>query len=175
MLAAGLWLSSGLVITTGAVRAQETTDDTASLAEVASPTELSPVVDDQAAAAPVVEVAAPTPIPTPAPAPAPAPAPDPAPSPSPLPAAPAAAGKVAAVIVDNRFQPVTLELGVGTTVTWTNAGNNLHTLTSTDALFDSGALMAGQSFSYTCDKPGTYQLICRQHGLNGMTARVVVQ
>jgi plastocyanin len=126
-LAAGLWLSSGLALTTGAARAQETTDDTASASDV-----------------------------------------------SPQPAAPAAAANVAAVVVDNRFQPTSLELGVGTSVTWTNAGSNLHTLSSLDGLFDSGALMSGQSFTYTFDKPGTYQLICRQHGLNGMTARVVV-
>jgi plastocyanin len=148
---------------------------------------------EQTAAAPVMEVqldqpvldplpsAAPTPLPTLAPTPAPnaAPAPDqaaPAAPTAPAPGAPvAAAANVAAVVVDNRFDPKALTIAVGSTVTWTNNGNNIHTLTSSDGLFDSGGLLGGQSFSFKFDKAGTYRLICRQHGLNGMGAQVIVQ
>jgi plastocyanin len=94
---------------------------------------------------------------------------------TPVAPAPAATTSVAATVVDNRFQPATLSIGVGTTVTWTNAGTNLHTLTSPDGLFESGVLQPGQTFSYTFSQPGTYQLICRQHRLNGMAAKVIVQ
>ena len=64
---------------------------------------------------------------------------------------------------------------VGSTVTWTNNGNNIHTLTSADGLFDSGGLLGGQSFSFSSIRQGAYRLICRQHGLNGMAAQVIVQ
>jgi len=78
-------------------------------------------------------------------------------------------------VVDNRFQPNSLSISVGSTVTWTNNGNNIHTLTSPDGLFDSGGLIGGQSFSFTFDKAGTFRLICRQHGLNGMAGQITVQ
>ena len=135
---------------------------------------------EETAAAPAMEVqldqpvidavptVAPTPLPTPAPTPVPTVAPAPAPSTAP-------AGNVAATVVDNRFEPKELTIAVGSTVTWTNNGNNIHTLTSADGLFDSGGLLGGQTFSFKFDKAGTYRLICRQHGLNGMAAQVIVQ
>ena len=110
---------------------------------------------------------APTPLPTLAATLAPAPSAQSAPSSAPA--------KVTASLVDNRFQPTSLTVAVGSTVTWTNNGNNIHALTSTDGLFDSGALGGGQSFSFTFDKAGTYRLLCRQHSLNGMAGQLVVQ
>ena len=92
---------------------------------------------------------------------------------APVPAA--AAARIAATVIDNRFQPGALTVAVGSTVTWTNNGNNMHTLTSTDGLFDSGGLLGGQAFNFTFDKAGTYRLLCRQHGLNGMFGQVVVE
>lgn len=89
--------------------------------------------------------------------------------------APATSNKLAVAVVDNRFQPNALTIAPGTTVTWTNNGFNIHTLTSTDAGFDSGGLVGGASFTFTFDKSGTYRLICRQHGLNGMAGQVIVQ
>jgi plastocyanin len=97
------------------------------------------------------------------------------PSPAPAPVAAPAVGKIAATVIDNRFQPSALTIGVGSTVTWTNNGNNIHTLSSFDGLFDSGGLLGGQSFSFTFEKPCTHRLICRQHGLNGMAGQVVVE
>jgi plastocyanin len=126
-----------------------------------------PALDAPADAAPAES--APRPLPSPTAPPTLAPGPAPAPAAAPL------AGKVAATVVDNRFQPNALTIGVGSTVTWTNNGNNIHTLSSFDGQFDSGGLLGGQSFSFTFDKPGTYRLICRQHGLNGMAGQVVVQ
>jgi plastocyanin len=166
-LAAGLWLSTALSL--GPVHAQEAVatdapaDDTS---QVMADQPAAPMID----ATPAGEVAPPVAPPAP-----PAEVP-PAASPTVAPAAPApGATSVAATVVDNRFQPATLSIGVGTTVTWTNAGTNLHTLTSADGLFESGALQPGQTFSYTFSQPGTFQLICRQHRLNGMAAKVIVQ
>src|SRR5437868_1305618 len=51
----------------------------------------------------------------------------PTPSASPT-AAPATAGRLAATVIDNRFQPNSLSVAVGTTVTWTNQGSNTHGL-----------------------------------------------
>jgi plastocyanin len=129
-----------------------------------------PLVLEVALDQPVV-VEATSPTPTPMPTASPEPTPTQAPSPIALPAA----AKVAATVIDNRFQPNALNVAIGSTVTWTNNGNNIHTLTSTDGLFDSGGLLGGQSFSFTFSKAGTYRLICRQHGLNGMASSVVVQ
>jgi plastocyanin len=126
-------------------------------------------VVEPAAAAPAIEVAQPNPAATATPLPISTP------TPAATPTAAPAAGPVAATLVDNRFQPSALTVAPGTTVTWTNNGFNLHTLTSPDGLFDSGALAGGQSFSYTFQKAGTFVVICRQHVLNGMTGRITVQ
>jgi len=99
----------------------------------------------------------------------------PLPAPTAPTSAPVLGNKIAAAVVDNRFQPNSLSISVGSTVTWTNNGNNIHTLTSPDGLFDSGGLIGGQSFSFTFDKAGTFRLICRQHGLNGMAGQITVQ
>lgn len=173
-LAVGLWLSTGLAAS--GARAQEATDDPAAAPDAADVSVADtvdvpapPVVVDPA---PMDPAPAASDVPTPAPTPA---VPLPTPGPTATQPAPAGPAKLAATLLDNRFAPSALNLAVGSTVTWTNDGINLHTLTSTDGLFDSGALMAGQSYSYTFAKPGTYQLICRQHALSGMAAKVVVQ
>lgn len=56
------------------------------------------------------------------------------------------------------YEPETITVPVGTTVSWNNTTRDYHTVTSDDNLFDS-RLGGGQSFSYTFDKPGifTYQ------------------
>jgi plastocyanin len=123
----------------------------------------------------VIEVAFDQPVTVEAPVPTPMPVLTQTPAPSPTAAPAAAATKVAAAVIDNRFQPNALNIAVGSTVTWTNNGNNIHTLTSAEGLFDSGGLLGGQSFSFTFQKAGTYRLICRQHGLNGMAGSVIVQ
>ena len=44
-----------------------------------------------------------------------------------------------------------------------------------DGSFESGSITPGKAFTYTFTKPGTYQFLCRQHFLNGMSGTVVVQ
>lgn len=78
-------------------------------------------------------------------------------------------------MLDDRFVPSRLTLKVGDTVTWRNAGDNLHTSTALDASWDSGSLEHGQSFSYTFTRPGTYAYICRVHLLQNMRGVIVVE
>ncbi len=92
------------------------------------------------------------------------------PEPQPAPAD----GAVAADIVDNRFEPPRLTVTVGTTVTWTNHGNNAHTVTALDGSWDSGTLLSGDQFRHTFTAAGTYRFICRQHVFQGMGGTVVV-
>jgi plastocyanin len=85
------------------------------------------------------------------------------------PAAPAAAVKI-----DNfSFDPQTLTVAVGTTVTWTNHDDIPHTIVSTDGVFKSKVRDTDETYSYTFDKPGTYAYFCSVHPK--MTGKVVVQ
>lgn len=67
------------------------------------------------------------------------------------------------------YSPHTLTVKPGTTVTWTNADNAAHTVTSgfpedgPDGLFDSGLFMAQESFSYTFLQSGGYHYFCMVH------------
>ncbi len=80
----------------------------------------------------------------------------------------------AVTLQDDRFVPSRVTVKAGTTVTWTNHGNNLHTVSSLDSLWDSGTLSHGSTFSFTFTAPGTYQYFCRQHFFQGMRGVVVV-
>jgi plastocyanin len=65
---------------------------------------------------------------------------------------------------DMTFQPHSLEITPGTTVTWTNASAIPHTIMGDDLAFDdSGLIDPGQSFSATFDTPGTYRYRCAPH------------
>jgi plastocyanin len=70
------------------------------------------------------------------------------------------------------FGPDTLEISVGTTVTWTNEDSAPHTATADDGTFDSGRLDTGDTYSYTFDTPGTYTYTCSFHP--NMTATIIV-
>jgi plastocyanin len=56
-----------------------------------------------------------------------------------------------------------LKVSIGTTVTWTNNDPTPHTITADDGSFDSGAIMAGATFSRAFDRPGTYSYHCMFH------------
>lgn len=72
------------------------------------------------------------------------------------------------------FNPPTLEVSVGTTVTWTNKDSTAHTVTSDDGTsFQSGKMDPGATFSYTFDTAGTYAYHCEFHA--GMKATIVVK
>jgi plastocyanin len=59
-----------------------------------------------------------------------------------------------------RYDPTTLNVTVGSTVTWVNNGATAVTVTSPDGLFDSESIAPGDTFSYTFDTPGTYRYFC---------------
>lgn len=84
----------------------------------------------------------------------------------------AAQDEVAIEIRDFEFSPATLEVPVGTTVTWTNVGEAPHTATADDGSFDSGELGNGGSFSFTFEEAGEFAYHCDIHGR--MTATIVV-
>src|SRR4051794_11680069 len=66
-------------------------------------------------------------------------------------------------VVDFAFEPGTLTVPVGATVTWTNTGSRPHTVTADDGSFDSGRLDPGEQFSQTFDQPGTFTYHCGFH------------
>jgi plastocyanin len=67
----------------------------------------------------------------------------------------------------------TLEIAVGTTVTWTNDDPTMiHTVTDVGGQFDSGFLQSGDSFSYTFSSPGEFEYFCTPHPW--MRARIIV-
>ena len=61
------------------------------------------------------------------------------------------------------FSPASLTVGVGSTVTWTNADEEPHTIVSDSGLFRSNAVDTKESFSFKFDKPGTYRFFCSIH------------
>jgi len=68
-------------------------------------------------------------------------------------------------IVDEDFVPsaVAVIIGVNNTVTWTNQGGEVHTVTAADGGFDSGGLNTGQSFTCIFTQAGTYSYYCSIH------------
>lgn len=66
------------------------------------------------------------------------------------------------------FAPDVLTVPVGTTVTWVNDEDSLHTVTSgtpeiPTGRFDSGEIDTGVEFPYTFTKQGTYPFFCARH------------
>jgi plastocyanin len=104
----------------------------------------------------------PTPLPTSTPTISPTATPtDPIPTPTPLPTA--VVGVTDMVIQNYAFSPRTIQVAVGTTVTWTNQDAALHTVTFDNGMANSGNLMRGQSFRYTFTTPGTFRYRCVFH------------
>jgi plastocyanin len=80
----------------------------------------------------------------------------------------------AEVKIDNfSFEPQTITIPVGATVTWTNRDDIAHTVVSTDGVFKSKVRDTDERFSYTFTKAGTYPYFCSVHPK--MTGKIVVQ
>jgi plastocyanin len=71
------------------------------------------------------------------------------------------------------FNPQTVTIKVGETVTWTNQDSHNHTVVADDGAFQSNDLANGATFSFTFDKAGTYAYHCSIHPT--MTGTVTVQ
>jgi plastocyanin len=86
----------------------------------------------------------------------------------------------------SRFDPETLEIKRGDTVTWTNPGFVTHTVTCDPAISKTCVLPAGAAafsspdmeedatFSHTFTAAGTYKYVCKYHEAMGMIGTVVV-
>ncbi|HEY7889696.1 MAG TPA: cupredoxin domain-containing protein [Steroidobacteraceae bacterium] len=77
----------------------------------------------------------------------------------------AAATKSAVTITNYSFHPATLTVKKGTTVTWVNKDDDVHTIKSLDGpeAFNSPALDSGNQFGFTFHHAGTYHYICSVH------------
>ena len=97
-------------------------------------------------------------------------------------------GEKSVEIIDTDFRPVKLVVSAGTTVTWEQTGDQPHSVSSNDDVFDSSpkcsptvsdmCLGEGDEFTFTFEEVGTFEYYCRVHGLpdgTGMTGTVVVQ
>jgi plastocyanin len=78
------------------------------------------------------------------------------------------------VFMDNSaFSPSSKTISAGTTITWTNKESSTHTVTSDNALFESGDMAKGKTFSFTFSNTGTFKYHCKYHA--GMTAEIIVK
>lgn len=85
----------------------------------------------------------------------------------------ASSNKVA--IADFAFQPMTVKVHAGTTVTWTNQDTTRHSIVADSGSaveLKSSLLSQGQTYSFTFTKPGAYTYHCVPH--LGMRGTVVV-
>ncbi len=78
-------------------------------------------------------------------------------------AASAVPGSTQIVVKDFMFQPMSLSVPAGATVTWTNRDDEPHTVRSDTGLFGSGAMDTNESYSFRFDTPGTYHFTCSIH------------
>ena len=83
---------------------------------------------------------------------------------------------VAVEISDHHYHPRTIVVWPGTTVIWVNNGDQGHTVTSRNGLWnDSGVLAPGEEFQVTFDVPGIFYYYCRLHTREFMKGRVIVR
>src|SRR5215211_5182284 len=80
------------------------------------------------------------------------------------------ANDVTVSIIDFAFETPELEIPAGTTITWVNDGQAIHTVTG--PFGDSGVIQPGDSFSFTFDEAGSFDYVCQLHPQ--MTGRIVV-
>jgi plastocyanin len=78
------------------------------------------------------------------------------------------------IVIENfSFEPATLTVKVGTTVTWVNKDDEPHTATATDKRFNSKTLDTGDRFSQEFNAPGIYNYYCALHPK--MTGKIIVK
>lgn len=77
----------------------------------------------------------------------------------------------------DRFTPETITIRHGTTVTWVNDDEEVHTATSdmSEGGWNTGDIMPGGSRSITFHTPGTYPYHCTYHVSMGMRGTIIVQ
>lgn len=70
------------------------------------------------------------------------------------------------------FVPATITVKVGSTVSWTNADVDPHTVVDHGGTFQSPTLNTGDTYHHMFTAPGRYEYLCSIHPF--MTATVVV-
>ena len=86
----------------------------------------------------------------------------------------AAPAKVQRIAIQNfAFSPQVIVVAQGTTVTWTNADEDPHTVVANDKSFHSAAMDTDESYSFTFTHPGEFAYFCSLHP--HMTGKVIVK
>ena len=102
-----------------------------------------------------------------------------------------------AMVAGQKFDPPTVRVSVGDTVTWTNESPETHTVTAyqedlpegatyfSSGGFDSeedarsnlsdGLIDPDETFEVTFDEPGTYDYFCIPHEGSGMKGTIIVE
>lgn len=90
------------------------------------------------------------------------------------PAATAQAAKSYTVDIQSfSFKPGSLTIEAGSTVTFKNLDDVVHTVTAKDGTFDSGPINKGATYTATFRKPGVYSIYCKPHTF--MTGTITVK
>jgi plastocyanin len=85
----------------------------------------------------------------------------------------AADGGAQVVLKGFAFDPETVTIKTGESVTWTNEDSANHTVVGDSGGFESGSLANGDAFSFEFDTPGTYAYHCSLHP--SMKGTVIVE
>jgi len=72
-------------------------------------------------------------------------------------------GEVKVTIANFSFDPASLTITTGTTVTWTNNDTAPHNIAGDDGTLGSNSLAKGEAFSFAFTKPGTFSYHCGVH------------
>jgi plastocyanin len=73
-------------------------------------------------------------------------------------------GQVDTVVISNdRFQPATIRVEPGTTVTWVNQDDEPHNVVAEDGSWESPVLQKGEEFSHAFSEGGSARYICSLH------------
>src|ERR1700690_1060994 len=88
-------------------------------------------------------------------------------------ASPAQAAEIEVKIDNFTFNPQTITVKAGDTVTWVNHDDIPHTVTSKTMAFRSKAMDTDDKFSFTFATPGSYAYFCALHPM--MTGSIVVE
>jgi plastocyanin len=80
------------------------------------------------------------------------------------------------VVMGSRsFNPATLTVARGTTVTWRNDDGAVHTSTSDNTGWDTGDMQSGANSTTVFNTTGTFKYHCTYHRAMGMVGTIIVQ
>jgi len=78
-------------------------------------------------------------------------------------AAPSKGKQTAVSIKDMKFDPASIDVKVGDTVTWSNDDDRDHSVVAKDGSFDSDNIRPGKTFSYKFTNAGKFSYSCSYH------------